>query len=206
MKIFLTLILMGVAVLFSACEQADPNEQVDEGTVEGNIYTSHEIGWTLQIPKGWKIISKDKLEENVEKGKKAIEEVAGELDFSGLKHLISFQKNQFNIFQATSEAFQIEYEGQWEENNSWLKEVLSATYAEQGINIDTSSSQTVIDGIGFEVFHITVYSPEGEIILYQDMYGSYINGFDFGVNLNYNNNRDKGALMMAWKNSTFKKD
>jgi len=196
--------LITISIIIS-CGQTDPNKQIDEGKVEGETYTSKEIGWTMQIPKNWSIISKDKMDKSTERGMEAVKEVGGEFDYSGLKHLVSFQKNQFNIFQSTSEPFELEYEGEWEDNNAGLKELLYATYANQGIKIDTSSSNTKIDELNFEVFHITIYGTNGDIILYQDMYGRYINGFDFGVNINYNNEKDKETMMNVWRNSKFKK-
>ena len=205
MKNILNLVITLTILALLSCGQTDPNKQIDEGNVKGETYISQEIGWTIQIPNGWNVISKDKLEANVDKGRKIIEEVAGEFDSSGLKHLISFQKNKFNIFQSTSEPFKLEYEGEWEDSNEGVKVLLYDAYTNQGIKIDTSSSYTTIDEVDFIVFHIIIYSPKGEVILYQDVYGSYINGFDFGVNLNYNNDKDKEVLMTVWKNSKFKK-
>lgn len=183
-----------------------PNRQIDEGQVEGEIYTSQEIGWTVNIPQGWTVISKNRIEANDEKGRKAIEEVAGEFDYSGLKHLISFQKNQFNIFQSTSEPFELEYEGEWEDNNAGLKELIYETYINQGIKVDTSSAKATIDGLDFEVFKSTIYGPDGNVILYQEMYSRYINGYDFGVNINYNNEKDKETMMEVWTIRSLKRN
>ena len=204
MKNILTLIVILTALtFFCSCGRTDPSGQIDEGKVEGESYTSSEIGWTIRIPDGWNIVSRDQQEASLEKGMKAVEEVAGEIDYSGLKHLISFQKNQFNIFQSSSEPFPLEYEGEWEENHVSLKGLLYDTYTNQGIKADTSSSRASIDGIDFAVFHIVVHGPKGEVILYQDMYSSHINGFDFAVTLNYNNDKDKETLMAVWENSVF---
>jgi len=188
-----------------SCGQRDPNKQIDEGNIEGETYTSQEIGWTIQIPKGWTVISKDKIEVVTEKGLEAIEEVAGRIDYSGLKHLISFQKNQFNIFQSTSEPAKLEYEGEWQENNKKLNKVIHAAYVNQGIKIDTSSTKATISGLDFEVFKCTIYGPDGKVILFQELYSRYINGYDFGVNINYNNNNDKEKMMEVWIKSKFKK-
>lgn len=196
--------LLVLTLLLTSCK-LDPNKQIDEGKVDGEIYTSQEIGWTINIPKGWTVISKNKIEANDEKGRKAIEEVAGEFDSSGLKHLIHFQKNQLNIFQSTSERFELEYEGEWEENNEGLKELIYTAYTNQGIKVDTSSAKATIDGLDFEVFRSTIYGPDGNVILYQEMYSRYINGYDFSVNLNYNNGADKKEMMEVWRNSKFKK-
>ena len=172
-----------------------------------STYTSEEIGWTIEIPDGWTIIEKEKTEEFQDKGLKALGEVVeGEIDVSGLKNLICFQKNQFNIFQSTSEPFEVEYDGEWEATNAELKKILYSAYVNQGIQVDTSSTSIVkIDGLDFRYYSITVYSPKGDIILNQSMYCRYINGMDFGININYNNEKDKLEMLTALKNSRFKK-
>ena len=201
MRLFLVLALFSII----SCGQRDPNKHIDEGNVKGEIYTSEEMGWTIEIPKGWTVVSKDKLEALEEKGEKAIAEVAGEIDFSEIKHLISFQKGQFNFFQSTSESMPLEYEGEWENNHAGLKELLYETYTNQGIKLDTSSSKALLDDFEFEVFKLTIYDQTGKVILYQEMYSRYINGSDFGVNINYNNDKDRDTMMKALKNSKFKK-
>jgi hypothetical protein len=207
MKNILTATSLLTTLTFISCGQTDPNKQIDEGTVKDNTYTSQEIGWTIEIPDGWTIVEKEQTQANNEKGIKVLEEtIEGEIDYSGLKNLIAFQKNQFNMFQSFSEPFELEYDGEWEENNEGLKELLYAASINQGIKIDTTSSKTTIDGLGFEVFQTTTYGPNGEIIVYEDMYSRYINGFDFTVNLRYNNDEDKKAMMDVWKKSKFKKE
>lgn len=207
MKKLLFTIIAGITLSLTSCGQVDPNKNIDEGKVEGNIYTSQEIGWTIEIPKGWTVIDKDKTKETNEKGLKAIEEtIGGQVDYSGLKNLISFQKNQFNIFQSTSEPFELEYEGEWEENNAAIKEIIYTTYLNQGMKADSSATTIEkIDGLEFQKYSFTIYSPKGEVILKQIMYSRLINGFDFGVNINYNNDKDRDELLKVFRNSKFKK-
>lgn len=205
MKNFFFTIIAGFSLSLTSCGQVDPNKNIDEGKVEGNIYTSQEIGWTIEIPKGWKVIDKEKIEEINEKGLKVIEEtIGGQVDYSGLKNLISFQKNQFNMFQSTSEPFALEYEGEWEENNAALKEIIYSTFLNQGIKTDVSATTVeIIDGLEFQRFGFTIYSPNDEVILKQIMYSRLINGFDFGVNINYNNDNDRDELLAVFRNSKF---
>ena len=83
-------ILTFLIILFSisSCRQIDPNKQIDEGKVDKNIYTSENIGWTIEIPDGWTIVEKDKSEEYDNKGLKAIDEVTdGEIDFIALRRI-----------------------------------------------------------------------------------------------------------------------
>ena len=207
MKKLLFTIIAGISLSLTSCGQIDPNKNIDEGKVEGNIYTSQEIGWTIEIPKGWTVIDKEKTKETNEKGLKAIEEtIDGQVDYSSLKNLISFQKNQFNIFQSTSEPFELEYEGEWEENNAALKEIIYTTYLNQGIKTDSSATTVEkIDGLEFQTYSFTIYRPKGEVILKQIMFSRLINGFDFGVNINYNNDKDRDELLKVFRNSKFKK-
>ena len=205
MNIQTTLIFLFLSLLLVSCGNQNPNAQVDEGSVSGNFYTSEEIGWTIEIPKGWKVVAKDKTEETTEKGMEAMKDIAGEFDYSGLKHLISFQKDDFNIFQSTSEPFTEEYDGEWEENNAAIRDLIYYTYTQKGIRVDTSSAKATVDGLEFNVFRATIYNEAGEVLLNQEMYSRLINNFDFGVNLNYTEEKNKVAMLNAWEQSTFKK-
>ncbi|GAB7087497.1 hypothetical protein [Marinifilum fragile] len=202
MKLYLKVAL--VLFVMVSCK-IDPNKQIDEGKINENTYYSKEIGWTMEIPKGWKITHRSELERRSKKGIEALSETAGiEYDASGLKQLLNLQKDRFHIFQSTSDPFKLEYEGEWEENNKAVQELLYETYSSRGIKVDTSSSKEIIDNLEFQVIHVTLYGPDGKIILYQDMYGRHINGCDFGVNLNYINDKEKSEMLNAWKNSKFK--
>lgn len=200
-------IITGIAFTLTSCGQIDPNKHIDEGKVEGNIYSSEEIGWTMEIPTGWTVIEKEKTKETNEKGLKILEETINEeIDFSGLKNLISFQKNQFNIFQSTSEPFELEYEGEWEESNAASKDLIFSAIINQGIKVDSTATITeIIDGLEFQSYSFTIYSKKGEVIMKQIIFSRLINGFDFGVNINYNNDKDRDELLKVFRNSKFKR-
>lgn len=189
--------------LFLACNSVNPNDEVDEGYVEDNTYHSDEIGWSIIIPLGWDVAKKEVMVENVNKGAQTAKYLGVEVDASGLKHLINFRKDDFNVFQATSEVFSESYDGEWEINNLNIRDFLYEMYNSKGIAIDTSSSDKIIDGLQFRVFHITVLNPEGEKIFYQDMYSLYRNGFDFNATMTYNNEESKTVMEKALFHSKF---
>lgn len=207
MKKTLLIIVLGLTASWTSIGQVDPNKNIDEGKVEGNIYTSQEIGWTIEIPTGWTVMEKAKMKEMNEKGQKALEEtIEGTIDYSGLKNLIAFQKNAFNIFQSSSEPFELEYEGEWEENNAAVKDLIYEAYLNQGIKVDSTATKIeTIDGLDFHTYTFTIYDPKGNVILKQRMFSRLINGFDFGVNINYNNFRDGTELLNLFRKSKFKK-
>mgnify|MGYP003399464120 FL=1 len=202
-----TLLIFISTLTIISCKPSNPNKNIDEGKVEGNTYTSQEIGWTIAIPDGWEVVDRDKSEDMREKGTQALEEtIDQEVDFSGVKTLIAFQKNQFNIFQSTSEPFKLEYEGEWEINNAAIKALIFETFVNQGIKADSSATSVeTIDGLDFQTYSFTIYGPTGEVILNQILYSRLINGFDFAANINYNNEKDKETQLQAFRNSKFKK-
>jgi len=207
MKKILFTVITGISLSLTSCGQVDPNKNIDEGKVEGSFYTSQEIGWTIEIPEGWTVVDMEKTKETEEKARKAVEETMdGEIDLSAFKKLISFQKDQFNCLQSSSEPFKLEYEGEWEENNAALKEIIYTTFLNQGVKSDSSATTIEkIDGLEFQKYSFTIYSPKGEVILKQIMYSRLINGFDFGVNINYTNDKDRDELLKVFRNSKFKK-
>ena len=204
MKAKLSLILF--LAVFISCK-TDPNKQIDEGKITENTYQSEEIGWTMEIPKGWTITNKNIVRKRTENGSKILTETMGvEFDTSGLKQLINFQKDRFNIFQSTSEPFELEYEGEWEENNAGLKQLLYIAFEEKGIRADsTATSIVTIDGLEFQSYAFTIYGSKGDVILNQILFSRWINGFDFGVNINYTNEEAKAEMLTAWLNSKFMK-
>ena len=191
-------------MILSSCGQGNPNEQIDEGRVKGERYASKEIGWAIEIPTDWTVISRDKLEANEAKGKEAIEQSTGlAIEAEGLKHLISFQKNPFNIFTSSSQPFTEQFEGEYQQSTKQTHEIIYQTYTDQGIKSDSSSGIETIQGLVFNTFYTTIYAPNGDVIIHQIIYTRLINGYDFSVNINYNNDEDKKIMVDALKKSTF---
>lgn len=176
----------------------------DEGKIKGDIYHSDEIGWTIEIPNGWNVTDRDELDRRQDKGKDIFEERLGEeIEIVGLKNLINFQKDKANVFMSTSQRFVEEYPGEYEDVNNTLKQVIYDTYTSQGIKTDSLSYKLMFKGKLFYAFHTTIYAENGDEILNQLMFSKWINGYDFGAVVNYNNEADKKVMMDALKNSTF---
>jgi len=199
------------ATLFFSCKEKDrhldPNKQVDEGSVKGGTYVSQDIGWTIAIPKGWAVVSRDQTQANEKKGADDLRKSSHTvIDISGLKHLISFQKDKFNSLMSTSEPFPNDSPGAFDDNCVTVNKMIYDAYASQGIRSDTSSSVELIHGRRFHVFHATLYGSDGKVILQQLLYSKLINKRDFSVTINYNNEEDKKVMMDAFANSTFKED
>lgn len=183
-----------------ACNYSNPKQEETKPVT----YDSKEIGWTIEIPAGYKPLSKNRVEANEQKGKEALGEVAeAEISTSGLLHLVNFQKNQFNSLNATAQAFDLQSDGDYLANNQALKKLIYDTYTNQKIKVDTTSGKELIAGRDFNTFNIKIYGPSGAVLMNQMMYNQLIKGYDFGVNINYNNDTDKQVLINAFKSSKF---
>ena len=73
------------------------------------------------------------------------------------------------------------------------------------MKFDTLLRTETIQGLEFNVFEINLYSPKGEIVLNQLIYNKLYKGYDFGVNINSNNDFDKKVLLTALRQSKFDK-
>ena len=205
---FFTPSLLFLLVTITSCGQVDPNKQIDEGAVEDNQYTNENLGWTIDFPEGWAILSRKENEAFQERGKEAIEDAVGqEVDASDTNTLIGFKKDDFNIFQSSSQPYDPMVDGNWNANNNLLKKLIYNTYRQNGITVDsTATYTTTIDDLDFNTFEFTLSTPQGEVFLRQVLYARLINGYDFGVNINYNNETDKKELEAVWLQSKFRED
>ena len=179
-------------------------KKVDSGSIENNIYVNEETGWKITIPDGWKIMTTDQRNQMNEKGKRAIEDAMGaQVDVEGLRNLIGFQKDIKNIFNSTLEPFVEDYEGEWEENNELIKEILLETYSQNGISAKVSDTKKEkIGGVDFLCFSIIVNLPDNSTFT-QIMYSAFINGYSLGININYTDKKHGEEMINAFKNSTF---
>ncbi len=193
------------ALLIVSCTTSDPNKELEEGSIKNQIYTSQEIGWTIEIPKGYEIVSKDKVEANEKRGSEVLEKTSSEkINTKLLKHLIVIQKDRFNALSSTSEPFTEEFPGEFQQTNKKMNELLYRTYIDQGVKTDTSSGKETIQNLEFETFYTTVYSPKGDVGINLIQYSKLINGFSFGVTICYTNAQDKKTLLDAFNSSKFK--
>ncbi len=204
-KSIIHLVFALIALCLASCTKPDPNSQIDEGLLSENSYVSDEIGWSMTMPEGWELLSRKQVDFYENMGADLLSETAGEeISYAGLKNLLHFQKDRFNIFQSTSEPFALEYEGEWEENNEALKQLLLQTYADQGIHAKVTETQKEeVGGVVFETYTFSLFAPNGEVIIRQIMYSTLRNGYDFGVNITYNKDESRDVMLEAWRESVF---
>ncbi len=201
----ITLLLFCLAFSIIACQSKDPNEMQKQekkptavieapiNSINDGVFNNTEIGWTIEIPEGWERI------ENKEE-----DPSDPQMNYVNIKSLISFRKGEYNLFQSTIEPFEMNYQGEWQENERALKYVIYQTYESQGIIIDTTVTVSEeIDGVHFHTYSFSISDKATKNVMEQIIYRAPIHGYEFGVVITSNNEEDKEDLLTAFRNSKF---
>ena len=153
-------------------------------------YDCKEIGWSIQFPESWSVTVLDQM---------------AEAPYENMKYPIFFQKDQSNIFQSTLTPLEISGFEEWKGQLNSQYEILLNTYTQEGIKFDTTTKSEIINKVNFEIIEILIYNSDKDIILKQEYYATFINGYEFSATLSYNNPESKSILKTALSESTFKK-
>jgi len=193
--------LMMLALLFCFMETNVVGQAQNETDRQ---YHSREINWTIEIPDGWTVVTKEKEQENDQKGKKALEKANDvNIDTTGLKTLVRFQKDKFNVFASKTLPMKEDYPGAYEEGLVQQYAAMFNAFKNGGIKADTSSGTETIQGMKFYTLYAILYSSKGDAILHQVIYNKFYKGYAWGVVISYNSTRYKEKMLNAFKNSKF---
>ena len=205
MKLTNCLLLIFATFLVACYSPTSEAEKSQAQTAEEQgPYVNEELKWAIQVPKGFKSLSSKRLVEKEKKGKEVIKKATGEnAGTDSLIHLVNFQKNQFNQLSATMQRYNAKRDGVYSGNIKLMRKLIYEAYTKQKIKIDTTSGREKIDGLTFYTYYVKIYGPNGDVVMNQIIYSRLRDGYDFLVNINYNNGTDKKALLDAFKNSSF---
>jgi hypothetical protein len=170
MRSILVVIVLGVFLI-----SCDDNNKVVESQMLTNriLYIQDSIGWKIEVPETYECIYYSNVPDSLTE---SIEDGAG----FGL----SFQKDGQNIFQSTIERSKINDSVSWIKRSQSLKSLFADNYAANGIKVDSSRTTDVfIDGILFNTYEFRIYNDNDSVRLYQLMYSSKINEFDFNISI-----------------------
>lgn len=207
-----SILSIAIAILCFSCNQKTKTEnpvstqQKSENIIpekEKEKYHAPEIGWTFEFMDGWKIEDARIINKDIEEGIKKIEKSGVDPHVTGKEiNLFTLRKNTTTKFQATIVPFKESYKGEWNDKYPLIKNHIYNIFASQGMKIDSSSSNETISGIDFEIFNLSIYY-NGERAMEQNMYRSYLNGYDFIINMTNNNDAYKQEMLETLRKSKF---
>jgi len=198
-KLSFYLVAAGFALNFMSCGSSDTTTQTQDSTqiqtqtpqVQTTTFTSQEIGWTVEVPGDW--ISEDVAKMNAS------------VDPNGPQILLQLHKASNNVMLATGKNIGPDAIDEWERSLAKNLESHWEGLKKKGLTFEVKNSEASIDHYDFRVYESEMKNSEGKTVMYESIYASYINGYDFMVILIYNNDQDAAALLKMMEGSTFQK-
>lgn len=190
--------------LLNACgggPKKDYSKEVDEGTFNGNTFTSQALGWTMEFPDNWIVTSKSSLESMDERSKLAAGDSVS--DMSGIKRTLAFQKNFDNNFQSSWEEFSGD-EAAYKRHIYEIHSMIYENYLSQRISLDSTAGQLKVSGVTFDTYEISLYDKTNKNFANQLLMTSLLKNKLMTVTIAYNNDADKKKILGLFKKSTFK--
>ncbi|MEO9531848.1 MAG: tetratricopeptide repeat protein [Crocinitomicaceae bacterium] len=172
---------------------------------ESYFYEYEPIGWSIEVPPGYELVSTEEVTERNEKGQEKVEQLSGQdIDFVQTKDLLNFKYDEGNVFASSVEPFFEEYPGEWLDVNAFVKDLISTGYDAEGLIHEMSPDvSTIIGGIEFQTYDIIFYDEEGAIIMEQYFYNALINELSFSAYLTLTDATIKEDMINIFEASTF---
>jgi hypothetical protein len=174
-----------------------------QGSKKG--FSFEQVGWTIDLPKNFKIIDSAEAIKKTSRGLKAIEEANNlELDVSSTKTLFSGRING-SYFDATITPFNTDKED-YKATSAYSREMLFNTFKSKmsGTKVDSLLTTFLIDGLVFDKFQITVLM-DNQVIMTMVLLGRHYLGYNINISYLYRNPSTKEEIELCLTESKFKK-
>ena len=178
--------------------------QTDTSALTGlkNTYHSDKIGWTIKIPKGWKLLETKQLEAYDQQAD-ALLAPSDNPAQPKMEYLVAFQKDEYNMFSSMIEPFYEKYPGEYEETFKDIKENLHTAFTVQKVNVDTSSGEMMLAGKKFLYYNTGIYDKNFMYIMNQIMFSTLYKGYDFSINITYKGDENLDSMVALLNSSVF---
>lgn len=192
------LILAGTTLFFQACKSQKkiPSRQV----------FIKEFNWKITIPEGFDTVSASEWTRLQNKGADAVEKTYDAKLENRSKTLFVFKTDQFNYFEANYQPFDTATDGDYKQSCRNVRDIVYETFKAQipQAELDSSSSEIMIDGLQFHAFNITTKFPN-KMVLHMLSFSHLFGKRDFTVNIIAGDDEKKHLMLTSWRNSKFEK-
>jgi hypothetical protein len=168
-------------------------------------YFFNEIGWSVSLPPGFKVLDATEDKKNNERGLKAMEESNGiTADLSKMKTLISASKDPQNYFNATIRTYDVLKEGPYDSTTGVLDNMVYKTISDKipTAKLDSVTTIVLIDGISFNKFQLII-SLRANFTMHMFILSKYYKGYDFGITYLYIDETTRGEIESMLNKSKF---
>jgi hypothetical protein len=158
------------------------------GKIENGHFICSKFNWKIKIPENYKVTNENDLDKLDQEGKEQINKSTNSNNkFQRREHLIGFEKNSKNTFSASYNVLS-ESDNSLENHKRTSLNLLKQTYSTvKGARFEYSTSDEKIGEFQFYRIKIEGFrSDNGELVLTQVYYNSFIENNLFGVLISYN--------------------
>ena len=175
--------------------------------IQNREFFIEEFGWEITIPDEFEYMSKKEIQDSRNLGIDAIEDELGEDIIDQVTVLFWIKNGQYNSLEANYQPYDERIDGNYDETNDDINEVSIMTLKSKipSVQIDTLSSNTVIDNIKFSKFYMKLTYPNG-LVLHSHSYSHLFDKRDFTVSISYVNEEIGNQMLKSFRESTFKTD
>jgi hypothetical protein len=183
-------------LLLASCE--------DKVTTQDAVIDMPLFNWHMKIPDGFEKETQAEWDEIKAKGTEVIEESMDEKIEGEVETIMVFKKDDSNYFDANYQDYDSLDSGGYLQSCKNVNEVIYETFLAQMVDlqIDSSSTTVMIDGLEFQQFNIVVQFPS-DVKLTTHMYSRLFNDTELAINIMYQDAEYGQQMVDAWMTSSF---
>ena len=182
---------------------------VIEGQSAPGRYDDPVLGWSMQRPPGWSVMSPDEVDAQARKGRALLEETLGERVEMNHTNLLHLRSNRKSVFTSTREYYD-ESAGPYAAVQETLFQAVRESFATADIPIRVERRRETIDGVAFQLMQVSMRARDDESreIMQQYLYNALVRNQCFTVTVTAVTTVDDAELeagLRAWRASKFAK-
>jgi hypothetical protein len=162
------------------------------------------LGWTMPIPRGWRVLPAEEVARIVEKGKDVMERSLGAPIEATQTELLYLKRGNLSVFTSDLQVHQPSDGVSYAQRQDEVIAAVLQAYRDADIPFRHERAKETVGGVEFSVLSVTLLARDGgRIIADQRMYDALIGEHEFNVSLTTQALADRDTLLSAWRASRF---
>ena len=172
----------------------------------GQTFTFTDIGWTINLPEGFKLLDSSAVAFRIANGKQLVKQ-PNTINFDSSKRkLLIVAKKGSNSFMSSVNPYGDGEHDIWLSSNNQTRQLLFQALSKNvpSAKFDSSSSMEIIDSLVFRKFKMTG-TENGKVVYNSIMLSKFYKGYDFEMNYVFGDEKIGLEIEEMLKHSHFTK-
>lgn len=172
----------------------------------GQTFTFTDIGWTINLPDGFKLQDSSAIASRIASGKKLVGKSISDRIDSSKRKLLIFAKKGSNSFMSSLTPYGQDNYDAWLNSNNQTREILFQAISKNvpSTKFDSTGSTEIIDSLVFREFKMT--GTENDKVVYSSiMLSKFYKGYDFEIHYVFGDEKIGMEIERMLKDSHFTK-